>query len=126
MNTQVNPNKDYFAIPWGFVGIRKSAMFSRYCIKVTYSGDIEYFDRLTGKIITEQEIREDLKNLDEYHRQVLLDFFKKFPTDEDKKLFWATRMQRSSRTYTKKFAIQLKKQIEEQRRNANEENSVQD
>jgi hypothetical protein len=116
MNTQVNPNKDYFAIPWGFVGIRKSSMTSRFCIKITYSGDIEYFDRLSGKIITEQEIREDLKNLDEYHRQVLLNFFEKYPKDEDKKLFWATRMQRSARIYTKKFARELKELIEERRR----------
>jgi hypothetical protein len=123
--TQVNP-KDYFAIPWGFVGIRSSAMSSRYCIKVTYSGDIEYFDRLTGKIVTEEQIRENMKNLDTRYSKILSEFFKKYPKDEDKKLFWATRMQRSSRTYTKKFAVQLKEEIERKRLMANEENSVQD
>jgi hypothetical protein len=116
--TQVN-QKDYFAIPWGFVGIRSSAMSSRYCIKITYSGNIEYFDRLTGKIVTEQQIREYMKYLDEYERQVLLNFFEKYPKDEDKKLFWATRMQRSSRTYTKKFARELKEEIKRKRLMAN-------
>jgi hypothetical protein len=121
--TQVN--LDYFAIPWGFVGIRKSGMPSRYCIKITYSGDIEYFDRLTGKIVTEQQIREYMKYQDEYERQVLLNFFEKYPTDEDKRLFWATRMQRSARTYTKKFARELKEEIERRRLKANEGNSLQ-
>jgi len=116
MNAQVNPNKGYFAIPWGFVGIRKSDIPSRFCIKVTFSGDIEYFDRLIGRIITEQEIRENMKYLDARYNKILSEFFKRYPTDEDKKLFWANKMQRSSRTYTKKFAIQLKKQIEERRK----------
>jgi hypothetical protein len=119
MNTQVNPNKDYFAIPWGFVGIRKSGIPSRYCIKVTFSEDIEYFDRLTGKIITEQEIKHNIQDLDEKNRKILSEFFRKYPTEVDKKLYWCKRKQKCQRTYTKKFAIELEKQIEEERRNAN-------
>jgi hypothetical protein len=119
MNTQVNPNKDYFAIPWGFAPIRKSGMPSRYCIKITYSGNIEYFDRLTGKIVTEQQIREYMKYLDEYERHVLLNFFEKYPKDIDKKLFWCERMQKCTRKFTRKFALELKEEIERKRLMAN-------
>jgi hypothetical protein len=121
MNNQIQANlkREYFSVPRGYTPIRKSAMFSRYCIKVLFSGDICYFDRLTGKTVTEQEIRENMKYLDTRYNKVLSEFFDKYPKDEDKKLFWATRMQRSSRTYTKKFARELKEEIERKRLMAN-------
>ena len=89
---------------------------------MTFSGEICYFDRLTGKVLTEQELREDMKYLDERNRKILSEFFEKYSTEEDKKLFWCKKKEKCQRSFTRKFAIELKKLIEEQRRNANEGN----
>ena len=89
---------------------------------MTFSGEICYFDRLTGKVLTEQELREDMKYLDERNRKILSEFFEKYSTEEDKKLFWCKKKEKCQRSFTRKFVIELKKLIEEQRRNANEGN----
>jgi hypothetical protein len=93
---------------------------------VTFSGDICYFDRLTGKTVTEQEIKNNMQYLDEKNRKMLSEFFELYPTEEDRKLFWCKKKEKCQRTYTRHFAIELKEEIERKRLMANEENSVQD
>jgi hypothetical protein len=109
---------EYFSIPRGYVPIRKAGVPSRYCIKVTFSGDICYFDRLIGRTVTEQEIKDNIQYLDEKNRNMLSEFFEKYPTEVDKKLYWCKKKQKCQRSFTRHYAIELKKQIEEER-NAN-------
>jgi hypothetical protein len=120
MNSTVETlKKEYFGVPRGFYPIKRGKGLSRYCIKVTFNREIIYFDRFKGREVTEEEIFESMPNLEENYRKTLREFFEKYPTDEDKMLYWCKGKQKCQRRFTRHFAIELKKQIEEERRNAN-------
>jgi hypothetical protein len=77
-------SKYFWKIPQGFVGIK----FTPFCLKVTYEGEVLYFDRNLGQTVREDEIVRNIANLDEVEQLALQQFLKRYPTKEDKVLFW--------------------------------------
>jgi hypothetical protein len=101
-------NKNYvWSIPQGFVSIK----FTRYCLRVTYYNELIYFDRNLGQTVSEEEIIKNIANLKETEQLALRAFLERYPTKEDKMLFWCRGIQHTARTYLKKLAKELEQEI---------------
>jgi hypothetical protein len=97
-------------IPQGYVGIK----FTPYCIRVTYLGEFLYFDRNLGQTVSEEEIIKNMPNLDEPTHQALQQFLERYPTVEDKILYWCRGIQRTARTHLKRYAKELERMLKSQ------------
>jgi hypothetical protein len=109
-------------IPQGYVGVK----FTPYCIRVTYEGELLYFDRNLGQTVSEEEIIQSIASLNEVEQLALQQFLKRYPTKEDKMLFWCRGIQHTARTYLKKLAKELEQIILSKRlKEVNGDNSTQ-
>jgi hypothetical protein len=99
--------KYLWRIPQGFVGIK----FTPFCLKVTYEGELLYFDRNLGQTIREEEIIQNIPNLNEVEQLALKGFLERYPTVENKILFWCRGIQRTGRVLLKKYARELEQMI---------------
>jgi hypothetical protein len=99
--------KYVWRIPQGYVGIK----FTPFCLRVTYDGELIYFDRNLGQSTSEEEILRSIARLNGVERLALQQFLKRYPTKEDKMLFWCRGIQHTARTYLKKLAKELEQII---------------
>jgi len=100
-------SKYLWKIPQGFVGIK----FTPFCLKVTYEGELLYFDRNLGQTVREEEIIRSIANLDEVEQLALKGFLERYSTKEERILFWCNGIQRTGRTLLKKYARELEQVI---------------
>jgi hypothetical protein len=73
-----------------------------------------YFDRNLGQTVTEKEILQNMTKLDEPTQLALRQFFNRYPTHEDKLLFWCRGIQRTGRILLKKYAKELERMLKSQ------------
>jgi hypothetical protein len=111
--------KYVWSIPQGYVSIK----FTPFCLRVTYFNELVYFDRNLGQTVTEEKILQNMTKLDEPTQLALRQFFNRYPTHEDKLLFWCRGIQRTGRVLLKKYARELEKAIISQRLKKDYENN---
>jgi len=99
--------KYVWSIPQGYVSIK----FTRFCLRVTYSNELIYFDRNQGLTMTEEEVIRNMSNLNEAEQLALKGFLERYSTKEERILFWCNGIQRTGRTLLKKYARELEQVI---------------
>jgi hypothetical protein len=99
--------KYLWRVPQGYVGIK----FTPFCLKVTYDGELLYFDRNLGQTVREEEVIGNMCNLNEAEQLALKGFLERYPTKAEKILFWCNGIQRTGRTLLKKYARELEQVI---------------
>jgi uncharacterized protein Yka (UPF0111/DUF47 family) len=80
-------------------------------LRVSYFGELVYWDRNRGGETTENEIIKSMDRLDDKTREALEWFLRKYPTQEDKMLYWCKQIQRTARSYLKQWAKELEQTL---------------